>query len=173
SLPVRLEDGTSHDIRSPLVNTVAGAVAIQDVVENQQWVTQAGNPLAYAPHLREAPLEGVPGKAVIVQFAKGDMLANNPMTTAILRAGNLADRATYYRNDLAYAEDPSVPNNPHNFMVSIGSTNPLVAAIARGYLDQIATFFASDGRTILHPEPSRFFETPIQGPLPEGLNYIP
>jgi hypothetical protein len=32
---------------------------------------------------------------------------------------------------------------------------------------------SSDGETIIHPEPARFFEVPIQGPLPEDLNYIP
>lgn len=25
----------------------------------------------------------------------------------------------------------------------------------------------------MHPEPARFFEVPIQGPLPEELNYVP
>jgi hypothetical protein len=173
-LPVRLEDGTTYTIQSPVVNTVAGAMAIQEVLENQQWVTQAGNPLAYAPHLRKQPLEGVPAKSVIVQFAKGDMSANNPMTTAIVRAGDLADRATYYRHDLVYAEDPNVLHDPHAFMAfGIANPDPLVVAIARGYQEQIATFFASDGTEIIHPEPERFFEVPIQGPLPEDLNFIP
>ena len=45
--------------------------------------------------------------------------------------------------------------------------------IALGAQAQIATFFASDGETIIHPEPARFFEVPIQGRLPEQLNYIP
>ena len=56
------------------------------------------------------------------------------------------------------------------FMVSIG-----VAAfrdIALGAQAQIAQFFASDGEAFIHPDPVRFFEVPIQGPLPEGLNYI-
>jgi hypothetical protein len=64
-----------------------------------------------------------------------------------------------------------LPINAHLFMVSIG-----VAAfrdIALGAQAQIATFFASDGETVIHPEPARFFEVPIQGPLPENLNYIP
>ena len=33
---------------------------------------QAGNPVAYAPHLRKDPLAGVLAKSVIVQFAYGD-----------------------------------------------------------------------------------------------------
>jgi hypothetical protein len=172
-LAVRLEAGTSYAIQSPVINTVAGAMAIQEVFENQQWVTQAGYALAYFPHLRKEPLPGVPAKSVIVQFAKGDMSAPNPATTAMLRAGDLADRATYYRNDLAYAEDQNVPKDPHTFLVGITDSDPLVRAIARGAPEQIATFLASDGTEIIQPEPARFFETPIQGPLPEDLNFIP
>ncbi len=40
----------------------------------------------------------------------------------------------------------------------------LVAANTRGYQEQVATFFASDGQTIIHPEPKQYFEVPIQGP---------
>jgi len=64
-----------------------------------------------------------------------------------------------------------LPKSPHAFMTSI--SNPAWAAIALGAQEQIATFFASNGATIIHPEPARFFEVPIQGPLPEELNYIP
>ena len=170
-LTVSLADGTTQVIQSPVINNVSGAMAIQEVLENIEWVSQAGSPVAYAPHLRRAPLPGVPAKSVIFQFAKGDLGAANPNTTAILRAGDLADRTLYYRHDLARAEIPSLPMNAHMFMVSIG-----VAAfrdIALGAQAQIAIFFASDGETIIHPEPARFFEVPIQGPLPEELNYIP
>jgi hypothetical protein len=171
-LHVRLRDGTRYDIRSPVINTVAGAMAIQEAFDNFDWVAQSGNPVAYAPHLRKEPLAGVPAKSVIYQFAKGDMTVPNPTTTALLRAGDLADRATFYRNDLAFGENPSVPKNPHVFMINL-FTNPFVTAIALGAQAQIATFFVTDGQEVIHPEPSRFFETPIQGPLPEDLNYIP
>ena len=110
----------------------------------------------------------MPAKSVIVQFAKGDLGAPNPNTTAILRAGGLADRTLYYRHDLARAEIPSLPMNAHMFMVS---TAPAAFRdISLGAQAQIAIFFASNGQTIVHPEPARFFEVPIQGPLPEGLN---
>jgi hypothetical protein len=49
----------------------------------------------------------------------------------------------------------------------------LAGMIARGAQEQIATFFETEGQTVIHPEPARFFETPIQGPLPEDLSYIP
>jgi hypothetical protein len=175
-LAVRLEDGTDHIIQSPVINTVAGAMAIQEVIENTDWVMQSSNPVAYAPHLRKDPLAGVPAKSVIIQFAKGDQTVTNPATTALLRAGDLADRATLYRHDLAFAEDPALPKSPHTFLnpqAFMTSVDPLYAEIARGAQEQIAVFFASDGQEIIHPAPARFFETPIQGPLPEDLNFIP
>src|SRR5262249_50497242 len=85
----------------------------------------------------------------------------------------LADRATFERTDLAFAEDPAVQRDPHAFISLIDNPDPLVAAIARGAQVESATFFASDGQTIIHPEPARFFEVPIHLPLPEDLNYIP
>jgi hypothetical protein len=100
---------------------------------------------------------------VIYQVNKGDQGAPNPNSTAVLRAGDLADRTTFYRHDLAFAEDPTIPKNPHPFLVSPTSTNALVRAIAKGYQEQIATFFESDGTQIIHPEPADLFETPIQG----------
>jgi hypothetical protein len=176
SMTVRLADGTSRDIRSPVINTVSGATAIQEVFENAEWVTQSGNAVAYAPHLRKDPLRGVPAKAVLFQFAKGDQSIPNPTNTAIIRAGDLADRTTYYRNDLAYKENSKVSTNPHGFMIAIGSSVPLVREIAKGAQEQIATFFSTFFDTgegvIIHPTPERFFETPIVLPLPEGLNFI-
>ena len=105
-LTVRLADGTTQVIQSPVINTVPGAMPIQEVLENTEWVSQAGNPVAYAPHLRKAPLPGVPAKSVIFQFAKGDQVVRNPATTAILRAGDLADRTMFYRHDLARGDPP-------------------------------------------------------------------
>ena len=166
---VALEDGTSRDIQSPVINQVAGAMAIQEVVENTKWVGRSGDPVAYAPHIRKAPLPGVPAKAVIYQVAKGDQSVPNPNGTAILRAGDLANRTTFYRHDLAYAEIPTLPKNPHSFMVStnVAAFRPIALAAQ----EQIAMFFVTG--EIIHPEPSRFFEVPITLPLPEELNFIP
>jgi hypothetical protein len=101
----------------------------------------------------------------------------------------LADRATYYRHDLAFA-DPArnptgieVPKDPHAFL-SINSIFPLnlnspfffpalgdVGAAARR---QIAEFFASDGVNVIDPDGiGPLFEVPVAGPLPEELNFIP
>ena len=137
-----------------LVDTVPGASAIQQLIDRTEWAQQAANPAALAPHL-EHP--------VIIQFAKGDRTVPNPTTTAILRAGELADRATYYRNDLAGAGSVA---NPHTFLTGIG--NPATAAFALQAQAQLATFLASGGAVTIDPDGlGPVFETPIAGPLPE------
>jgi len=170
SLAIQLVDGSSHVIRSPVISTADGAMAIQEFIDNTEWVFQSGSSVAYGRHLRRGPLPGVPAKSVIVQFAKGDQTNPNPVTTAILRAGRLADRATFYRHDLAFGEIPQLTTNPHNFLVSIGVAG--FRDISLGAQAQIAAFFASDGRDVIHPEPARFFEVPIVLPLPEDFSYI-
>jgi len=169
-LVVRLQDGTARVIQSPVINTTPGAMSIQQVIEHTEWVSQSGNSVAYAPYVRKTPLAGVSAKSVIYQFAEGDQIVPNPATTALLRAGDLADRATFYRHDLAFADNPQLPTNPHGFLTRLDVTG--FQAIIRGAHEQIATFFATDGVEIVHPEPARFFETPISLPLPENLNYI-
>jgi hypothetical protein len=173
SFHVHLEDGTSRDIQSPVINDVPGAMAIQELIDHAEWVQQAASPPAYAPHFRKDPLPGVMAKSLLYQFPKGDETIPNPFETATLRAGDLADRATFYRHDLAYAEDPTITKNPHGIIGQIVNPNPLVRAIASGYQTQIATFFASDGTEIIHPEPAGLFEVPINEPLPEDFSWIP
>ncbi|HKY44880.1 MAG TPA: Ig-like domain-containing protein [Pyrinomonadaceae bacterium] len=154
-----------------LINTVAGAMEIQEVLDRMKWVTQSASSLAFAPYLRKSPLSGVPPKSVLFQFSIGDRIATNPTTSALLRAGDLASRTTFYRNDLAFAENPGgIARDPHLLIRNIAV--PSVAPMARGIQEQIAVFFASDGKLIIHPEPLRFFEVPIVGPLPEQLNFI-
>lgn len=75
----------------PVINTVPGAIEIQQLFENTEWVSQSGTPVAYAPHFQHQPLDGVPAKSVIIQFAKGDKSLPNPLTTAMLRAGDLKE----------------------------------------------------------------------------------
>ncbi|HVR88915.1 MAG TPA: Ig-like domain-containing protein [Candidatus Limnocylindria bacterium] len=147
--------------RPLLVDTVPGASAIQALLDNTAWAQQAANPAAYAPFISQP---------VIIQFARGDKTVPNPTATAILRAGQLASRATLFRNDLAFAANPAVPKNPHTFLTNItGPGAPYALAAQR----QIATFFASDGAITIDPDgPGPFFETPTSM-LPEDLAFIP
>ena len=108
----------------PLVDTVPGASAIQQLIEWTEWTSQAGNPVAYAVHLRAQPLSGVPAKSVILQYARTDATVPNPTTSAIIRAGGLQDRTTLFRNDLAFAADPTFPKNPHTFLTRLPGLAP-------------------------------------------------
>jgi hypothetical protein len=156
----------------PVINTVPGATTIQEAIENTEWVSQSGNPVAYAPHIRRSPLDGMEAKSVIVQFAKGDQTVPNPTATALISAGDLTDRTTYFRNDLAFAANPATPKNPHTFLTNINV--PSVAVFALGAQQQIGIFFATEGAVVIDPDgPGPFFEVPIAGPLPETLNFIP
>jgi Bacterial Ig-like domain len=159
----------------PLVDTVPGASAIQQLLEWTEWTSQSGNPAAYAPHLRAQPLSGVPAKSVILQYARTDATVPNPTTSAIIRAGGLQDRTTLFRNDLAFAADPTFPKNPHTFLTNLpGLAPPAPGAVALAAQDQIAQFFASSGAVVVDPDGAGpLFETPIVGAPPEDLAYIP
>jgi len=144
-----------------LVDTVPGASAIQAVIDNTEWAQQAANPAAYAPFIT---------RPVIIQFARGDKTVPNPTASAILRAGQLASRATIFRNDLAFAANPAVNKNPHTFLTNITGAGAKYAFAAQ---QQIATFFASDGAMTIDPDLlGPFFETPTSM-LPEDLAFIP
>jgi hypothetical protein len=163
---------TTRVIRSPVTNTVDGAIAIQTYFDRYEWVSQAGSPTAYAPHLRKAPLAGLTEKRTLFFIALGDQGAADATMTAIVRAGDLADSTLFYRHDLARAEDPSVPPNPHGFALAVNNPSALFRTIALGAQDMAGRFFFSDGGPATVPEPRRFFEFPISLPLPEGTNFI-
>jgi hypothetical protein len=157
----------------PVINAVPGAVAIQTVEDTSRWLGQAGDPVAWAPFIRKSPLPGESAKSVIIQFARGDQTVPNSTATALIRSGDLADRATFFRNDIAFALGVGFGKNPHTFLTNIGGTPP-VAGVAVGGQSQIAIFFATDGALIIDPDgPGSLFEVPIFGPLPEDLGFIP
>jgi dienelactone hydrolase len=142
-------------------DTVPGAAAIQTLIDNTEWAQQSANPAAYAPFIT-AP--------VIIQFARGDETVPNPTTSAIIRAGDLRSRTTLFRNDLAVAANPLVSHDPHTFLTNLFDAGRPYALEAQ---QQIATFFASNGVTVIDPDGSGpFFETPTSM-VPEDLAYIP
>jgi hypothetical protein len=154
----------------PLINTKPGAMEIAQVIDRNEWVQQAANPVAYAPYIRRQPLPGHAAKPVLFQFAKGDKTVPNPTTTAILRAGELADRAVLYRNDLAFAANNAVPKDPHTFLTNIFSAATAIYAVMAQ--QQIAVFFAT-GAVVDPDGVGPFFEVPVTPPLPETLSFIP
>jgi hypothetical protein len=151
---------------------VDGAMDIQKYFDNIAWVSASADGAFYAPHIRKEPLPGMFPKALLINFGRGDQQAPNARTTQLLRAGDNADVTTFYRNDIAYAEDNTVFKDPHIYLqrwMLPGLSGP----IGRGGQEQVGTFLASHGLIIFHPEPARFFEAPIPPPLPEDFSYIP
>lgn len=143
-----------------LVDTVNGAEAIQNFLDDSEWAQQAGNPEGWAPHI---------SMPVIFQFARGDKTVPNPTATRVIRAGHLESRTTLFRNDLT---NPlfGTSSNPHTFLTNILGPGQPFAYQAQ---NQIATFFASDGATMIDPDGAApYFETP-SSLFPEDIAFIP
>jgi hypothetical protein len=142
-----------------VVDTVNGAEAIQNFLDESEWAQQAGNPEGWAPYI---------SMPVIYQFARGDKTVPNPTATRVIRAGHLESRTTIFRNDRT---NPlfGTSSNPHTFLTNILGPGETFAYEAQ---DQIATFFASDGATTIDPDGALpYFETP--SPIfPEDLAFI-
>jgi hypothetical protein len=172
--PIFFNDNSPLRDLPPVINTVPGAIAIQTVEDTSRWLGQQGDPVAWAPFIRKSPLPGDLAKSVIVQFARGDKTVPNPTATALIRSGDLKDRATFYRNDIAFPLGLGL-NNPHTFLTSLPKPIAIEPQI------QIGVFFASDGALTIDPDsvgllpPSvpPLFETPIAGALPEDLGFLP
>jgi hypothetical protein len=156
---------------------VPGAIAIQNEIDRIEWADQSGDPIAYAPHLRKQPLDGIPARPVLITFGQGDPVIATATSGNLLRAGDLADRTIYFRTLDAYAQLHITPSAAqlHEWLVSIAGPNISGpgACFALAGQESAATFLATDGITTLDPNtvidpqcPSSFFETPITGPLP-------
>ena len=146
---------------APVVNTVPGAIPIQEFLDRKEWATQASESIAWAGSLQ--------GTSVLVQIAKGDQTVANPDASAFVRAGGLAAQTTFYRHDLAFKADPARPKDPHQFLTLLAT--PSMVDISRVCQEQAAQFLATG--VVGQPTPTQFFEVPIPLPLPETLNFIP
>jgi fermentation-respiration switch protein FrsA (DUF1100 family) len=156
-------DGFNQDYVLPNqpahVATVPGAIAIQNELETLEWLAMYGDPMAFAPHLKISPLAGVTARPVLMQFARGDMTVPNPANSGLIQAAGLEANTWEYRHDLARAQAPYLPANPHAFLVFFinlsGSTIQLPGlsglAIGADAQGQVASFFASDGAAIPDP----------------------
>ncbi|HET8579096.1 MAG TPA: hypothetical protein VFO18_18520, partial [Methylomirabilota bacterium] len=143
---------------APVLAPATGALDIQAYFERVEWVSQSANPVAYAPYLRQAPLPGVGPKAVLVQWAVGDLTVPNPTTASLVRAGALQLFTSAYRHDRVVATLPERFKNPHGFLTSTAS--PELSDIARAAQEQIARFFLSGGRAIERPDERLEIEPP-------------
>jgi dienelactone hydrolase len=158
--------------QAPLVNTIPGAIAIQNEIDRIEWVGQGSDPVAYAPHLRRAPLAGMSARPVLFTFAQGDPVVSNPTTGNLLRAGDLADRTIYFRGLDAYAAiQPPLTPGPADLHEFLATFTQAGIGFAGAGQEAATTFLASDGQVTLDPNQllsssQQFFQTPIAGPLP-------
>jgi hypothetical protein len=141
-----------------------GALAIQAYFDRAEWLTQAANPVAFAPYVKQMPLAGVGPKAVLYQWALGDLTVPNPTTVALLTAGQLQPVSVLFRHDLLAPGLSDRFKNPHAFLT--WTAFPEVHAIGRAAQEQVARFFLSGGRQIERTLPQ--FETAGTLPAPGG-----
>jgi hypothetical protein len=156
----------------PRVNTVPGALAIQRLVDRIVWTAQYANPVAFAPLVRRAPPSGVRPRPFLLQYPRGDQTVPNPITADLIRAGDFVDRVSFYRHDLNFGL-PGVLADPHAYFTTFNAANPDYFRIMLGAQHQVATFFESDGKSMIRPTPNEFWEVPIKSPPPEDLFYLP
>jgi len=156
--PSLLNSGTSYNEnyvfrdRPPVVNTVPGAIDIQNLFENLNWLQAAGDPLSFATHIRSTPLANVPGKSVLFTYGVGDLAVPNPQQSALIRGAGGFDQATLFRADRIAAVsqllgEPAPANyNPHIFLADPESTAAYLISVAAQ--QQAAGFLQSNGATI-------------------------
>jgi len=131
-------------------------------------------------HLRREPLAGVSSKRVLIVFARADRTVLNPLTSALLRAGDIADRTMLLLTSLFLAASGPPPNaDPHSFVAFGNNPNqqpPSVRSLARATQESIAAFFTWNGTGVEIALPAGhepFFEAPIVPPLPEDPGFTP
>jgi len=187
TFPDNFNDNYVYRDSAPVVNNVEGAIPIQVAFDTAEWLEMFADPLAYAPHFKNAPLASVPAKSTLVQFAFGDLEMPNPTNSAFIRAGGLQSTSWYYRFDIAAIMHPELlfitqgplPIMPHRFL-----SNPTIFknaaenSVAMAAQQQVAAYFASDGNA--NPDPNALLQGVFAGvplfeipaALPERLNYI-
>ncbi len=145
SLPLWAEEAETEPAR--------GALKIQRALSRSIWLNRSGSPEAFAPRLLLHPLTDSAPKRVIYQYAFGDATVPNPTSATIMRAGRLASRTTYYRND----RTPTAEFNPHGFLL-----DPRITGREQGQ-QQVLDFLVNNGRTVIDPDgPGPVFEVPIE-----------
>jgi hypothetical protein len=182
--PSLLNDGSEfrEDLplhgEAPVVAPAPGALAIQEFLARAEWLARRADPLAFARHLRVAPLPGQQPKRVLIQLATGDRVVPNPTSAALVRAGQLADATALLRYDRIADGLPKELAEPHSFLLRLGAPG-VAGALARLAQEQVARFFASDGATVWNPdqaEPPPFTEPLFEVPavaVPERLGFTP
>jgi hypothetical protein len=163
---------------APVTAPAPGALRIQEYLARVLWLQRRGDPLAYARHLRAAPLPGMEPARVLVQLAAGDRVVPNPTTAALVRAGALTDATMLVRYDRIAAVVGPRWAEPHGFLLRTGGPG-LVGALARTGQALLARFLLARDGSPWHAEgaiddtlPEGLVEVPATS-LPEGLHHDP
>lgn len=157
------------------VNSVPGAIDIQNAEDILHWIEAPGRPGNYAPRLTAATLPGVSTKRVLFQYAIGDRSVPNPVNTGLVLDAFAREQTSILRFDLLRARLPSLRNNPHQFFTSI-LDDEVTAAVAVTAQAQALLFLASGTLEVPNVNETLrllFGVEPFQTPevLPEGLNW--
>jgi dienelactone hydrolase len=154
-----------------------GALAIQDFLARAEWAQRRADPVAYARHLRAAPLPGLARKRVLVQLAWGDRIVPNPTTAALVRAGQLEDATVLLRYDRVVDQVPRRLTEPHGFLLRVEAPG-VAGALARAAQEQVARFLTGEGGAVWNPDDATpspagqpVFEVPAQR-LPDRPNFL-
>lgn len=123
------------------IRTVAGAAAIQEMLERVEWLESLGAAAPVAAHLKQSPLPGFTPRRVLFQIAFGDMTVPNPANSSLVRAAGLREQTSLYRFDKAKAVATDLPANPHSFLLPIGPNSQALISLAA--LQQGFQFLAS------------------------------
>ncbi|MGI8534939.1 MAG: hypothetical protein ACR2K2_00305, partial [Mycobacteriales bacterium] len=138
-----------HD--PPITAPAPRAMELQRYLAYATWYGRPGGPETYAPLIRKQPRNGT--KSVLFQVAFGDATVPNVTSGNLLRAGEMFDRVTYYRND----RTPTRGTNPHGFLA-----DPTLFGRELGQAQ--LTAFLSTGRIVDPDGPLPLFEVPIVHP---------
>jgi hypothetical protein len=135
---------------TPITSPYPGSFRLRQTLSDGNWLERHGSPETFAPLIRLHPRYGA--KTVEFLNAFGDGTVPNVTTGNIIRAGQLFDRITFYRND----KTPTKDTDPHGFMA-----DPTLAG-RTGAEHQLIAFLKSYGANVIDPDgPGPVFERPI------------
>ena len=178
-----------------------GSLEIQAAFEAAEWLGMLGDVLSYAPHLKDAPLPGVPAKASLMQVSDGDLEVPNPTNTAFVRAAGAQNSSIRFRflealnpppvyPALQGVMDPAIPYPfpilPHRILSNptiLSTSFPDVLETPLALAEQLTAveYFNNGGSAVpdsnvyLNLQPNPYFGRDLfekSANLPPGLNFV-
>lgn len=151
------EDYVLRDQPAKVV-TVAGAIDIQNLFGELEWLHASGDPLSYAPHLQRSPLPNMQPRPVLFSSGLGDQSVPAPASTALVRAAGMAESSVLFRADLAAPVALQVccriAANAHGHLID--ATNAAASLISKAVQQVALGFVTSGGQTI--PDGNEIFQ---------------